>query len=118
MNKFPNQKGLRRVNELTKEQRQELARKAGLKSGEVRRKNKQLKDELLYLLDVTDDKGSTIREKLCFSLVQQGITGNIRAFEIIRSTIGENPIEQVEKTITQNIDEKLVDLVINKIKDL
>lgn len=66
-------------------------RKGGIKSGEVRRERKKLKDELLILLGLGDTQ-----EKMCMALIQQATEGNTKAFEIIRDTIGEKPIEAID----------------------
>ena len=47
---MPNEENLKPNSERTPKEREELARKAGKKSGEVRRERKLLKDELLLLL--------------------------------------------------------------------
>lgn len=98
----------------------ENGRVGGIKSGEARRQKKKLCDELLILLDVVDKNGKTIRENICFSLIQQALNGNIRAFETIRSSIGESPVEKIEATNT-NIDitdEAVIEKVFEKIKQL
>ena len=33
---------------------------------------------------------------LCVAMTQQALQGNIRAFELIRDTIGQNPINELE----------------------
>lgn len=63
----------------------------GIKSGEVRRARKTLKEELLLLLE----NGNT-QNKISIALVQKAIKGDIKAFEVIRDTIGEKPTEKHE----------------------
>lgn len=95
-------------------------RAGGIKSGEIRRKNKQLKTELLYLLNVEDKDNKTIREKICLALISQALIGNIRAFEAIRNTIGEAVPEKIE-AINTNLDitdQSIIDKVAEKIKEL
>lgn len=76
---------------LTPSERRENAKKAGIKSGEVRRARKTLKEELLLLLE----NGNT-QNKISVALVQKALKGNIKAFEVIRDTIGEKPTEKHE----------------------
>lgn len=69
----------------------EKGKKGGIKSGEIRRKRKTLREELISLLE----KDYT-SEKISLSLVQQALKGNIKAFEVIRDTIGEKPNSNIE----------------------
>lgn len=63
----------------------ENSRKGGIKSGKVRRERKKLKEELELLL-----KQGDYQEKICLSLINKAMSGDVRAFETIRETIGEN----------------------------
>ena len=78
-------------NQRTKEEQRKIAQKGGKKSGEVRRERKLLKDELLSLLSDGDNQ-----EKMCLAIVRQAQRGNIKAFEVVRDTIGEKPVESFE----------------------
>lgn len=71
------------------------ASKGGIRSGEVRRERKQLKDTLLYLLSVDIKPDETAQEGICQALLNQALKGNLRAFETIRDTIGEKPVERI-----------------------
>lgn len=83
----------------------ERASEAGKKSAESRLARKTLREELLSLLqsDVVDKKGNTKQAQVAMSaaLIKQAISGNTKAFEIIRDTIGEKPVDRVEQV---NID--------------
>ena len=75
-------------------------RKGGIASGEARRKRKTLKEELLLMLSDGD-----IQEKISLALINEAIKGNnsgsvTKAFEVIRDTIGERPVEKVQATQT------------------
>lgn len=63
----------------------ENSRKGGIKSGKVRRERRKLKEELELLL-----KQENYQERICLSLINKAIKGDVRAFETIRETIGEN----------------------------
>lgn len=82
------------------EEARERGRKGGLASGEARRKRKTLKEELLLMLSDGD-----IQEKISLALINEAIKGNnagsvTKAFEVIRDTIGERPVEKVQATQT------------------
>ncbi len=115
-----NENSLKNLTPKSSNEARKNGRAGGIKSGEIRRKNKQLKNELLYLLDVEDKDNKTMREKICLALISQALIGNIRAFEVIRNTIGEAIPEKIE-TINSNIDitdETIIEEVYRKIKEL
>lgn len=88
---MPNAKNLKANSERTPKERKELAQKAGKKSGEARREKKLLKEELMLLLA----QGKT-QEKISLALIEEAIKGNVKAFEVIRDTIGEKPVTKQE----------------------
>ena len=81
------------------EEARELGRKGGLKSGEVRRARKTLRDELENLLiqDITAKDGRRMQTQTAISasMIKQALAGSTKAYEIIRDTIGEKPIDKV-----------------------
>lgn len=84
----------------SKKEARERGRKGGLASGEARRKRKTLKEELLLMLSDGD-----IQEKISLALINEAINGNnagsvTKAFEVIRDTIGEKPVDKVQATQT------------------
>lgn len=78
----------------TKSEARERGKNGGIKSGEVRAQRKTLREELLALLG-TKVEDKTIQEKISFSLIQEALDGNVKAFETIRDTIGEKPQDKV-----------------------
>lgn len=96
-----NEQNLIKPSDLTPTERRENASKAGKASGAARRARKTLKEELLLLLSDGD-----IQERLSIALIDEALNGNkagsvTKAFEVIRDTIGERPVEKVEN---KNID--------------
>lgn len=85
----------------TREEAREAGKKGGKKSGEVRRARKTLREELLTLLsqDITDTRGRTMPTQVALStaLIQEALKGNTKAFEVVRDTIGEKPVDKVEQ---------------------
>lgn len=85
------------------EEQRERARRAGKRSGEVRRARKTLREELLDLLNVTsrdsEGKEHTQQEHISAALIKEAKSGNVRAFETIRDTIGEKQQEKVEMSV-------------------
>ena len=77
--------------ERTPEERQEIARKGGIASGESRRRRKTLKEELLALLEINDNNN-----KISLAVLQKALNGDIQAFTTIRDTIGEKPKDEID----------------------
>lgn len=98
--------------ERTKEEQRRIARQGGIASGKARAEKRDLRKALEMLLEqtFTDKKGVTrtgaqaITEKL-FSEVMKG---NVRAFEVLRDTVGQKP---VEKVIIAEVDQDIIDEV-------
>lgn len=95
-----NEKNLIPLNERTKSEQRAIASAGGKASGEARRRRKTLKEELLAILSDDD-----IQEKMSLALINEAIEGNnagsvTRAFETIRDTIGEKPVDKMEATQT------------------
>lgn len=78
--------------------------KGGIKSGETRRRRKTLREELLALLE----KGDT-QENMTLALIQKAMNGDVQAFNSIRDTIGEKPVDKVEQEIVTNIKVDVTD---------
>lgn len=74
----------------SKKEARERGRKGGLASGEARRKRKTLKEELLLMLS----EGET-QQSVTLALIEKAMGGDTKAFEVIRDTIGEKPVDKV-----------------------
>lgn len=96
----------------------EFARKAQKKSTEVQAERRTLKEGLLLLLnEQLKDKDGKVTEKttqdaIIAGLVKRAVSGDTRAFEIIRDTIGEKPIERVanvtpEREVVDGVEKAL-----------
>ena len=96
------------VNTRSKEDQRKIRSKAGKKSGESRRKRKQLREELLALLSA----GNT-QKNISLALIDQALNGNVKAFETIRDTIGEKP---VEKVVMSEVDPNVISEVEEMVK--
>lgn len=90
MPKSDGYKNLIPANKRSKDEARRLGQKGGIKSGEMRRMRKTLKEHLLLLLSEDD-----IQENICLSLIDKALEGDTRAFQILRDTIGEKPMEQI-----------------------
>ena len=80
---------------------QEEAKKGGIASGEARRQKRDLRKALEILLEKTvskDKEGNDISgaEALALKQFEKALKGDTRAFEVIRDTSGQKPVEKVE----------------------
>ena len=74
----------------TTEEQRAIASAGGKASGEARRKRKPLKEELLLMLS----EGET-QQSVTLALIEKAMSGDTKAFEVIRDTIGEKPVDKV-----------------------
>ena len=79
----------------SKKEARERGRKGGLASVEASRKRKSLKEELLLMLE--DEE---LQQSVAIALIKQAQNGNVKAFGMLRDTIGEAPVEKVQTTQT------------------
>lgn len=86
-----NEENLVSLADRTTEEQREIARKGGIASGKARKERKTMKEELLLLLSQGDTQ-----EKISLALLQEALNGNVKAYETIRDTVGEKPIDKQE----------------------
>ena len=86
---------LKPQNKRTKEEQREIAIKGGKASGKSRGARKTLREELLAMLEDGDTQ-----EKVSIALIKKAMKGDTKAFEVLRDTIGEKPVDKVEQTST------------------
>lgn len=115
-----NEQNLIKNEDLTPEQRRRNASKAGKASAKKRQQNKTFKEIINKFLDgqVSDERlkqqmidfgfaDKEVSNKSCavFALWKEAIKGNTKAFELLRDTVGEKPIEQI-----QNINPPVINI--------
>lgn len=101
----------------TEEEAREKGRAGGIASGEARRQKRDLKRAFEALLEadhnVKDKSTGDIvtmsgADALALAMFQKGLKGNTRAFEMVRDTSGQKPIEKVMVT---EVDQDTIDEV-------
>ena len=103
-----NEKNLIPNSERTPSELREMTKKGGIKSGESRRKRKLLKEHLELLLETkiqTSDGEITKSEAITLKLIEQALKGNVKAYKLIRDTLGEAPIQKIQ---TSEVDPETV----------
>lgn len=86
-----NEQNLRSIGDLTTKEQREITSKGGKASVEARRKRKTLREELLLLLETNN-----YNEKISLAMIKKALKGDTKAFNTIRDTIGEKPVEKLE----------------------
>lgn len=91
---------------------QEEAKKGGIRSGEARRRKRDLKKAMEALLEkeYADGKGETITgaQAIAMRQMEKALQGDTKAFEIVRDTAGQKP---VEKVMISEVDQEVIDEV-------
>ena len=87
----------------TSEEARENGRKGGIASGKARREKKQLRECLEELLDRVyqsdDGQQMTGAELISARLFLNARSGDNKAYEMIRDTTGQKPVERIEATL-------------------
>lgn len=108
------------MRERSKEEVREIASRGGKKSGETRRKKRKYKEIFETLLDeeITDRAGvkRTIKEAGAMNIIKKFVGGDLKAFELIRDTIGEKPVEVVMSADVSDTDIEEVQKMIKNAK--
>lgn len=91
-------------------------RKGGKKSGEAKRRRKTFAEAFDAWLsaDHKDKNGNKMNgmDILTTAMIQKAARGDVRAFEVIRDTVGEKPIDKVAKVeITPEVRNEVEALV-------
>ena len=92
--------------------------KAGGKASAESRKRKKLLreciDELLAKEYTSDGKTLTGSEALAVTLMKKAMKGDVKAFEVLRDTAGEKP---VEKVMVAEVEQSIIDEVEKMVND-
>ena len=83
------------LKKLTSEEARINGSKGGKKSVEVRRQKKLLKELLEEALE-KETKTGNVAVDITTALIKRAKDGNIKAYEVIRDTLGQKPVESVK----------------------
>lgn len=78
-------------NSITAEEHRLKSQMGGIRSGQVRRQNRILRTELEKNLDNPE-----VISDICKAIINKARRGDVRAFEVIRDSIGESPKVQMD----------------------
>lgn len=114
----------KRIQDLTIEERREAGRKGGIKSGEVRRAKRNMRENLDLLLNMTLKKGQLndieeirslaelkglnvdVQTAILLAQVQKALKGSVMSAEFLRDTAGQRP-EDIVNLNTEGEDMSL-----------
>lgn len=105
--------------QFTKQTAKANGAKGGKKSGESKREKKLLKECLEILLEQqvkVKDSNDTVSgaEAVSLAVFKQALNGNIKAFETLRDTVGQKPVEKIMLTeVTQEVIDE-VEAIMNE----
>ena len=109
----------------SKSEAREKGKNGGIKSGEARRAKKTMKEMLDYLLEkeINNKQGEKVntQEAITLALLKQALNGNVKAYEVIRDTIGEKPTDKqiITNTTPQIVVANQADVdILNKIANV
>lgn len=111
-------KNLIKQSERTKEEQREIAKKGGIASGEARRAKKSLREAMQVLMDADltgkDGKTMTGTEAMAAKAFQAALKGDWKAWELVRNTAGQKP---VEKVMVAEVEQSVIDDVERMVND-
>lgn len=103
---------LKPMNQRTKEEQKKIATMGGIASGKARKQKKLLKECLEELLEkeIKGKNGESLSgaEAISVKLFKKALQGDLKAFEVVRDTAGQKP---VEKVMVAEVDEAVIDEV-------
>lgn len=86
-----NEQNLKPIKTLSSEEAKRRGSAGGKKSAEVRRARKTFNKSLVEALENNNTQDAIVK-----AIINQAKTGNIKAFEVIRDTVGEKPVDRQE----------------------
>ena len=84
-----------------KEEARKRGRNGGLASGKARQKRKELRELLEVALSMPDEeRGMSNAEAIAAALVEKAKAGDVKAFEVLRDSVGERPVNRLDHSST------------------
>lgn len=91
--------------------------KGGKASAEARRNKRDLRMALELLLEREIRQGNEVitgAQALSARLYKEALQGNVRAFEVLRDTVGQKPVEkvmiaEVDQTVIEEVERAVLD---------
>ena len=97
-----NPQNLTPFNEMDAEKKKNIQSKGGKAGAKSKRKRKEFREALKVALTIKLDDDQTVQDKGIESLLQKFMAGDLKAFEIVRDTIGEKPTDKQEVKVVDS----------------
>ena len=89
-------------NKMDADKKREIQSKGGKVSGQKYRERKAFKEAILDALKTTTDDGKTTFQDLGIeALMIKYASGDLKAFELVRDTVGEKPTDKQEVKVVE-----------------
>ena len=88
----------------TTEEQRKIARQGGIASGKARRENKLIRERILERMGESD------WDTMIDNLIQRA-SNDTKSFEVLRDTIGQKPVEQLELSSRKEAQNKLDEML-------
>ena len=105
-----NEQNLIPGNKRTLSERRALAKKAGIASGKARREKAEFKKLIEIALQEEYKDGMTNAEAMVISMISKALEGDTKAFEVLRDTAGQKPVDKIEVGVADSVAEELMEL--------
>ena len=102
-----NEQNLIPANRRSKSEARANSRKGGIASGKARREKAEFKKLIEIALEQEYKDGMTNAEALVLSMLTKALEGDTKAFEILRDTAGQKPIDKIEVGVADSVAEQL-----------
>ena len=80
----------------TEEEQKKIRQKGGIASGKARRRKKLLKELLEIELEKQTEDGDKKEVSITKALIEQANKGNVKAYQTIRDTLGQAPVQKLQ----------------------
>ncbi|ATD81140.1 MULTISPECIES: hypothetical protein [Desulfovibrio] len=87
------------------EEARKKGKKGGIASGVARRKKKTMR-ELLEIAMELPSGDKTTAEAITAALLDKALSGDVKAYEVVRDTLGENPKIKMDNQVSGGIEIK------------
>ena len=102
-----NEQNLIPANKRSKSEARANSRKGGIASGKARREKAEFRKLIEIALEQEYKDGMTNAEALVLSMLTKALEGDTKAFEILRDTAGQKPIDKIEVGVADSVAEQL-----------
>lgn len=98
-------------NKMDEKRKREIQSMGGKKVQEINAKKRTLKEYLELALAIEDEEGTDKYTKIVKALINEAEDGNVKAFETIRDSIGQKPVDNVNMNANVSYEKSIKEVV-------